>query len=417
MRKARWCFVVAAALLFGCGKQQESKTPYSLITGNGSEVFSAVAVDSDGSVYAVGTTTSYGAGSNDILLAKFSAGLELEWIKAVGDSSTQTAQDIAVTADAVYVCGVHGADGFLAKFQKDGTLLWAKSWDDTNANTFKHLLVQGGNIYVVGSTYTTTTKSDAVFVKFDTDGTHIWSRQWGTDESDSLNAVAHTAGAFWAVGYTAGAGGTRDIAVVKITESSGLPNLDNAWCLQTNGDDRAFCVLASGNNLTIAATSDNFGDNHTNIILLQLDTSPANPAIVTSRFCEIGTNCTVTGLSTTPSGLYAICGSYANKPLYVEAQPGGGFYPFAYGGPNLTQGAFTDAASGGDHNYLAGWADKAESMWSALNCDSDDASFTVSSLTSSWTAPTPTVSDLSWSSEDVTPSGSGGTEGLIVRPH
>jgi len=124
------------------------------------------------------------------------------------------------------------------------------------------------------------------------------------------------------------------------------------------------------------------------------------------------------GLSTTPSGLYAVCGSRNSKPLYLEAKANSEIYPYAYGGPNVAQGAFTDAASGAGHLYLVGWAENCENLWSALSGTTGDAIFSVSSINLSWTAVSPSVADITtWSSADIAPSGSAGTDGMVVCPY
>ncbi len=407
--------ILMVVLFLGCGKQTEQKTAWSLLGGTADEMFSAVAVDSSGNVYAVGTTNSYGFGSNDILLAKFDAKLKLQWAKAVGDSNTQTPVGIAVTSDAIYVCGIEQTHGFLAKFDKDGNLQWAKSWSDGNVNTLKSMVVSGSYVYVVGST--SANSMDAVVVKFGTDGSHYWSQQWGGGGSDSLNTLLYAGGVLWCVGYTASTT-TYDVAVIKVTSLTASPTLDGQWAFNGGGDDRAFAAFLSGSALTVAGWSDSFGSGYRDVFLAELNISLATPAITWAKFCDVGANCGVTGLSTTPSGLYAICGSRDNKPLYLEAKANAQIYPYAYGGQNVTQGAFTDAASGAGHLYLAGWAENCENLWSSLTGTVDNANFSSSSINLSWTAVNPSIADIAtWSSVDVSPSGSGGTEGFVVRPY
>ena len=407
--------VFVAVVVFGCGRQSKQETAWSLFGGAADEMFFAVAVDSSGNVYAAGTTNSYGFGSNDILLAKFDSNLKLQWAKAVGDSGTQAPVGIAVTSDAVYVCGVEQTHGFLAKFDKDGNLQWAKSWSDGNMDSLKSVAVSGGYVYVVGST--SANGEDAVIVKFGTDGSHYWSRRWGGNGSDSLNALFCAGGALWCVGYTASTT-TCDAAVIKVTNLVAGPTLDGQWALDGGGDDRAFAALLDGSSLTIAGWSDSFGSGYRDVFLAELNISLATPLITWAKFCATGANCSVTGLATTPSGLYAVCGSRDNKPLYLEAKANSQIYPYAYGGPDVTQGALTHATSGAEHLYLVGWAENCENLWSALPSTVDNANFYPSSINLSWTAVSPSIADITtWSSIDVTPSGSAAVDAVVVRPY
>lgn len=83
------------------------------IGGTGNDFFYNVRSTADGGFIACGKTNSYGMGSDDGLLVKFSAAGDVEWAKAVGTSNAESINDVIQDGDFYYGAGGVGAGGLL----------------------------------------------------------------------------------------------------------------------------------------------------------------------------------------------------------------------------------------------------------------------------------------------------------------
>jgi len=101
----------------------------------------------DSSFVVAGYTSSYGAGSKDLFLVKFTRTGSLSWAKAVGGPSDDIGWSIVETSDSCYTIagetslGAGGQDLFLVKFTQTGSVSWSKSVGGTN-NDYGHSLFQ-----------------------------------------------------------------------------------------------------------------------------------------------------------------------------------------------------------------------------------------------------------------------------------
>lgn len=235
-----------------------------------------LAVGPDGSVYVAGRT--FGTGG-DALLLKFDSTGNLLWQTTWGGSGFESAEGVAVAADAtVYLTGgtqrtfAEDPDAFLVRFAPDGTVLAQKTFGTTGSDGAADVAIASdGNILLLGSTplpdtfgfyvakltpdtslilwqtsYTAASGFDprgelavgsdgsvvvtgAVFgsdfdlnaavVKFDSAGTLVWDRSWSGRDGDDTGSVAVAAdGTVFLVGSTASFGVAPDDAfVVRIS--------------------------------------------------------------------------------------------------------------------------------------------------------------------------------------------------------
>lgn len=99
-------------------------------TDDGRQVVQAA----DGSYIITGYTSSYGAGGNDLLLAKYDSSGNFVWARTMGGSSDEDSRGLAMTTDGGYVAaaytksfGAGGNDILIAKFDSAGSIVGCSS--------------------------------------------------------------------------------------------------------------------------------------------------------------------------------------------------------------------------------------------------------------------------------------------------
>jgi hypothetical protein len=119
-----------------------------------------IAVDGSGNVYVTGSTNSSGAGNNDVLIAKYDTSGAIQWQRTLGGASTDYGTGIAVdTSGNVYVTGLTQSSGagsndvLIAKYNTSGTIQWQRTLGGASSDIGNDIAVDGsGNVYVTGHT-------------------------------------------------------------------------------------------------------------------------------------------------------------------------------------------------------------------------------------------------------------------------
>jgi surface antigen len=152
--------------------------------GNGAETGNGVATDSAGNVYVAGSTTSYGAGGQDVLLLKYDPLGHLMWARTWGGPSNDFADAVLVGIDgSIYAVGAtdsYGAgrsDVLILKFDGNGNLLWSRTWGGGSFDAGYDLSFdQNGNLAIAAESYSY--GNSVVLLKLSTDGTLVSSTTW-----------------------------------------------------------------------------------------------------------------------------------------------------------------------------------------------------------------------------------------------
>ncbi len=167
------------------------------------EMAQTMAIGKDGSVFVAGIKYP-GFGKSALMLAKFDAALQLQWLKA----STETLGDkmsygFGVAADQSgnsYIVGSVEAgtsyDAFLIKFDPSGGVVWEKTFGSALYDVgYDVALDSAGDPYVAGHTMgdlggRPAGMSDIFIAKFSqTDGAQKWMKHYGGNKSDQLNTI------------------------------------------------------------------------------------------------------------------------------------------------------------------------------------------------------------------------------------
>jgi uncharacterized delta-60 repeat protein len=231
---------------------------YTTWGGADQDLARGIAVDLSGNIYCVGQTDSSGAGNTDLALVKFLPDKTKAWNRTWGGLDNEYGYDVAIDANGnIYCVGSTSTftaspfDLALVKFYPNGTKAWNKTWDNSaSENGYGVAVDASGNIYCTGST--TANNGDLIAVKFFPNGTKAWDATWGGSAGDFAQEVAiDSNGAAYCVGSTSsyGSGGV-DLALVKYFPNGtkawnttwGAHATDNGKAIAINPDNEIFCI-------------------------------------------------------------------------------------------------------------------------------------------------------------------------------
>jgi len=160
---------------------------------------SDVAVDDDGNVLVLGMTYSFGAGGSDILLLKYNSDGELIFARTWGGDKKDKGMAILIGPDnGFYVVGSTASFGtgsddvLLLKYDPSGELLFAETWGgDWMEEPRCATTDSDGNVYVAGNRSDFQFDPWDVFVlKYDYEGNLQYSVSWDDGDSDFAFGIA-----------------------------------------------------------------------------------------------------------------------------------------------------------------------------------------------------------------------------------
>jgi len=267
--------------------------------GSLGEAGSAITADANGNVYVTGYSNSSvfifgsdtltGAGSDDIIVLKYSNAGNALWARRTGGSSYD--DGLSISADAtgnVYATGnFHSAsitfgsttltnsgadDMFIVKYNTSGTVQWARRAGGTSNDEGYGICTSGGNVFITGTSNSASIKfgsitlpgtggNDIFIVKYDSNGTVGWAQGAGGTLDDAGTCItADASGYVYLSGFfnsstmtvsgttlTNAASGFSDIFIFKYNTSGTLQ-----WAMSAGGstNDQAFGISAgSGGNV------------------------------------------------------------------------------------------------------------------------------------------------------------------------
>ncbi len=240
------------------------------IGGSGDDRGQYVRETADGGFIVTGSSTSGGAGSDDLWLVKTDASGDVVWEKFFGGVGRDVGTAVEQTADGGYVVtGTYDTGGFplyddlwLLRTDALGDLIWESRWDfEENSDRGYSLVITSDGGYVCGGHSYATGGSDLVstLVKFDGSGLLVWAREYGAGGDERGATARETAdGGFIFTGYTTsfGAGGA-DVYLIK-TDAAGILEWETAY--GGGGDDYGTDVVEFDDGITAGYLVTGFGE-------------------------------------------------------------------------------------------------------------------------------------------------------------
>jgi len=284
----------------------------------------SIAVASDGICYVTGRTSSlnfptlyacydsYGGGSMDAFVSKFSESGDLLWSTYLGGDLFDRGEGIAVAGDgSCYVTGITGSsnfptlnayndtfggeyDVFVTKFSTSGTLLWSTFLGGNNSELgYSIAVASDGTCYVTGKTKSSNFPTlnayndtygfaeDVFVTKFSSVGNLIWSTFVGGGDWDKGNDIALASdGSCYVAGetnsenfptmyaYNSTFSGWDDVFVLKLSGSGTLlwstfmggHGWDGAYGIAVSSDDS--CYIAGGTESANFPTVNAYNDSY-----------------------------------------------------------------------------------------------------------------------------------------------------------
>jgi hypothetical protein len=243
--------------------------------GSGSDIGTAIAVDSTGNVYVVGSTSSTGfpttsntsnalqanyGGNGDAFLAKLDAtGSTLVYCTYLGGTNADYAQGVAVdssgnayvtgstesidfpTANPLQIGNDGHSDAFVSKVNPSGTgLVYSTYLGGSSADTGRAIAVDGsGNVYVSGYTYSSDFPTQNALQSSNAGGSDAFVMELNAAGSALLySTYIGGAGQDRAFGLALDASGS--VYVVGDTQSIDFPTIHNAFQTSNHGQGDAF---------------------------------------------------------------------------------------------------------------------------------------------------------------------------------
>jgi uncharacterized delta-60 repeat protein len=191
-----------------------------------SETGQAIALDSSGNVYVTG-------GSNDVIVTKYDTSGAIQWQRSLGSSNTDYGFGISLDSSAnVYITGYTASSGagsndvLIAKYDTSGAIQWQRTLGGTNNDQgFSISIDNSGNVYVAGQTSSSgAVVQDVLITKYNTSGTIQWQRTLGGAAADFGRGIAlDNSGNVYIVGQTSSSGaGSIDVIITKYNNSGSI---------------------------------------------------------------------------------------------------------------------------------------------------------------------------------------------------
>jgi hypothetical protein len=194
---------------------------------------SAIQETQDGGYILAGSTNSFGAGGQDILLVRLDAQGGVLWSSTFGGPGSERAEEILIGDEGDIIIfgttdsfGAGSSDLYLIRANARGEEVWSRTYGGTQEETAGSVTRTGdGGFVLVGTTRSFGSgKRDVYVVKTNSYGDQIWENHYGGEGNDVAYGVSETTnGDCVIVGTTEGTGsGGWDVYLLRVNAQGEL---------------------------------------------------------------------------------------------------------------------------------------------------------------------------------------------------
>jgi hypothetical protein len=272
--------MVIAALSAAAANTYSQNTNWSRHFGGAyNEGGNACMPTQDRGYFAVGSTYSYGNGDHDIYVIRLDSLGDTVWSRTFGGSAADFGRDVQVTPDSGCVVvgstlswGAGKEDLVLLKISSAGELSWSKTFGGVNSDEgWSIRWTKDSNFIICGTTASSGAGyGDLWMLKVTPGGDSLWSRTFGGPGGESGLAVREGFDGYIAVGATGSFGeGYSSIYAVK-TSFMG----DSIWATTFGGAKADFgysVEVSRDGDYLIAGATGSYGQGYYDAYLLKVD--------------------------------------------------------------------------------------------------------------------------------------------------
>ncbi len=248
--------------------------------GEGYDWGHSVQQTSDSGYIIAGYTNSFGAGYDDVYLIKTNAQGDTLWTRTYGGAGYDWGHSVQQTSDSGYIIagsttsfGAGGDDVYLIKTNASGDTLWTRTYGGSNYDDGYSVqqTSDGGYIIAGGTDSSGVGLYDVYLIKTNPSGDTLWTRAYGGADVDIGYSVQQTSDSGYIIaGNTTSFGaGYDDVYLIK-TDASG----DTLWTRTYGGVDvdKGYSVQqTSDSGYTIAGYTYSFGAGYDDVYLIKTD--------------------------------------------------------------------------------------------------------------------------------------------------
>jgi len=258
------------------GNLQWTKT----IGGPAGEEGNSLIQTSDGGYIIAGHTRSFGEGGADVYVVKLDAKGNLQWTKTIGGENEDLGHSLIQTADGGYAIagsttsfGAGEDDVYVVKLDANGNLQWTKTIGGPDSEAGTSLIqTSDGGYAIAGSTFSFRGGwGDVYVVKLDANGNLQWTKTIGGPDPEAGTSLIQTSDGGYAIaGYTISFGvGEPGVYVVKLDANGNLQ-----WTKTIGGPDPeagTSLIQTSDGGYAIAGYTESFGAGYADVYVVKLD--------------------------------------------------------------------------------------------------------------------------------------------------
>ncbi len=233
----------------------------------GNDAGKALAIDNLDNIYVVGKEFNTTYNNYDIFIAKYNNSGDIFWKRIWGGFSDDFGNAICLDSfNNLYITG--GTESYgngssdicVIKYTSYGTFIWNKTWGGTDWDLGYGIIADNFNdIVVTGYTEAYGNFGDIIVLKYDIAGNLLKNVSWGGVDTDSPNSlVVDSSNNIFVTGYTSSFGAeVSDLFLIKLNTTLGL-NWTKTWgaTLASAGND---LIIDSNNDILIVGNTQNYG--------------------------------------------------------------------------------------------------------------------------------------------------------------